>query len=158
MPGARTTNAATAEFTDYDVQVTPIGPNGRRFTTVVPNVWVLNRHSTPERQEAAWNWIKFVLSPQAQAFRALRGYGVPVNREAGVRFLNMPGLPKNRIAFLESFTFAETLEENAVWGVWSREVYQLLEPMYRGQESVRSAVEKAHSRLTAILAEAFGAK
>lgn len=158
----RVTNARDAGFTDYDVQLTPAGPGGRRFTTVVPNVWVMNAASSPERKEAAWDWIKFALSPKVQAFRALQGFGVPVNREAGLEFLQMAPIPKNRIAFLESFAFAQTLDENAVWGIWALggdSVYeQFLRTIFEGTESVPGAVEKAHHHLSVILESAFGSR
>lgn len=151
----RTRNAITANFESYDVQVTPAGPNGERFTTVVPNVWVLNGASSPEQQEAAWDWVKFALSTKVQAYRALQGHGVPVTRDAAWEFLGMPAPPDNRQAFLDSFAFAQTLEENAVWGLWAPAVWTHLSPLFQGTDSAVNVAERVHQEVENILRSVY---
>ncbi|NLN20035.1 MAG: hypothetical protein GX162_12285 [Firmicutes bacterium] len=43
------------------------------------------------------------------------GAGVPVNRRVGPAFLRIPGPPQHRQVFLQSYSFADTLEQNVVW-------------------------------------------
>jgi len=59
----------------YDVAVVPRSPSGQQFTTAVPNVWVINKASPPERKEAAWEWIKFQIGEEAQKIRMAAGAG-----------------------------------------------------------------------------------
>ena len=65
----------------------PKSPTGKRFTTAVPNVWVINEASPPEVKEAAWRWIKHQISEEAQLLRMASGSGVLVNRRVGSAFL-----------------------------------------------------------------------
>src|SRR5690606_28378869 len=74
----------------YDVQVVPRSPSGHQLTTAVPNVWVINAASAPEKKKAAWEWIKFQIGEEAQKIRMAAGAGVPVNRGVAYDFANLP--------------------------------------------------------------------
>lgn len=138
----------------YDVQVVPRSPSGEQLTTAVPNVWVLNAASDPKRKEAAWEWIKFQIGEEAQKIRMAAGAGVPVNRRVAFDFANLPDPPFNRTVYLESYAFAQTLEENAVWAEYTRAIETELLPLWAAEIPAREAAERAHRRVQAILERA----
>lgn len=138
----------------YDVAVVPRSPSGQRFTTAVPNVWVINKASPPERKEAAWEWIKFQIGEEAQKIRMAAGAGVPVNRGVAFDFANLPDPPLNRGIYLDSYAFAETLEENPVWAEYTSAIERALEPLWAAEVTAREAAERAHREVQAILERA----
>ena len=138
----------------YDVQVVPRSPSGKRFTTAVPNVWVMNAASKPEQKEAAWEWIKFQIGEEAQKIRMTAGAGVPVNRRVAFDFANLPDPPFSRSIYLDSYAFAGTLEENAVWAEYTRAIELELLPLWAAEITAREAAERAHRQVQAILERA----
>lgn len=152
---SRNVSLAAAGMDAYDVAFVPKSPEGKRFTTAVPNVWVVNNDATDEAKEAAWRWIKFQIGEEAQLIRMAGGAGVLVNRNVSPSFLADPGPPENRAVFLESYAFADTLEENAVWGEYRNAITQALTPMWQGRISAQEAALNAHQQVSAILAEVY---
>ena len=142
---------ATYGMDTYDVQVVPRSPGGERFTTAVPNVWVINAASPEPQKKAAWEWIKFQIGEEAQAIRMAAGAGVPVNRQVAFDFANLPSPPRNRAIYLDSYEFAGTLEENPVWAEYTRAIEQELLPLWSAEITAREAAERAHVRVQAIL-------
>lgn len=138
---------------EYDVAVVPASDDGRRVTTAVPNVWVVNAKSSPGRRDAAWEWIKFQVGEEAQRIRMSGGAGVPVNRNVAFEFIELPNPPDNRIVYLDSFAFAQTLEENAVWERYRRAVEEELLPFWGGQISAEEAALRADHKVGLILSE-----
>ncbi len=152
---SRNLSLQNAGMDTYDVALVPKSPSGNRFTTAVPNVWVINGASSPEAQEAAWRWIKHQIGEEAQLVRMATGSGVLVNRNVSPSFLAAPGPPENRVAFLESYEFADTLIENAVWGDYRVAITQELAPLWTGEISAQQALTNAHQRVSAILADVY---
>lgn len=146
---------ANAGMDTYDVALVPQAPNGHRMTTAVPNGWVINNASSPEKQEAAWRWIKFQIGEEAQHIRMTAGSGVLVNRNVSPTFLSEPGPPAHREVFLESYAFAETLEENAVWGEYRNAITSSLGNLWSNKISAQEALLNAHQRVQSILDEAY---
>lgn len=137
----------------YDLAKIPAGPGGRRSTTVVPNVWMMARDTAVP--EAAWTFIKYYISLDVQEMVVAKGSEVPVNREAGVAFLSQPPPPQNRLAVLESFEFARTLDENAAWTQWWGPVRQELFPAFRNEEPAAASAARAHQLLQSILDDVY---
>lgn len=140
----------------FDVAPVPLSTAGKRFTTAVPNVWVINETASPEVKEAAWEWIKFQIGEEAQLIRMLDGAGVLVNRNVSPSFLSDPGPPNHREVFLEGYAYAETLLENAVWMEYRTALGSALSPLWRGQVSAQQALLDAHQRVSGILASVYG--
>lgn len=138
---------------DYDVAKIPAANDGRRNTTVVPNVWMIAKDSPVK--EAAWTFLKFYISETIQEKVVDKGSEVPVNRLAGLRFLSQPPPPENRQAVLESFEFARTLDENAAWTAWWGPVRTELFPAFSNQETAAASAARAHQTLQAILDEVY---
>lgn len=142
-----------ADVDSYDVEIIPRSPTGERVTTAVPNVWVINRRSSPEKIEAAWRWVKFQISEEAQKIRMGDGAGVPVNQNVGWDFTLLPAPPHNRRIYLESFAFAQTLEENAVWDEYIKAVQSELSPLWAAEITPQDAALRAHQKVEQILSE-----
>lgn len=140
-----------ANMEAYDVALTPIGATGKRFTTAVPNVWMMNADSTEAKKEAAWKWIRFQIDEEAQRIRMAEGAGVPVNRGVARDFIEMPHLPDNRQIYLESYAFADTLEENAVWEEYRQAIEQEFRPMWAGEITPETALLNADQKVRQIL-------
>lgn len=139
----------------YDVTLIPKSPTGKQFTTAVPNVWVINAASAPDVQEAAWKWIKHQISEEAQLIRMATGAGVLVNRRVGPSFLRAPGPPQHREVFLQSYSFADTLEENAVWSEYRNALGAELNQLWSGRVSAQTATLNAHRKVQAILTKTY---
>lgn len=135
----------------YDVQVVPRSPSGERFTTAVPNVWVINAASPVEQKEAAWEWIKFQIGEEAQTIRMAAGAGVPVNRQVAYDFANLPAPPQSRAIYLDSYAFAGTLEENPVWAEYTSAIELELLPLWSAEITAREAAQRAHVKVQSIL-------
>lgn len=136
---------------EYDVSVVPASNDGRRLTTAVPNVWVINAMAPEKRQDAAWEWIKFQIGDVAQTIRMKGGAGVPVNRHVAFEFAGLPSPPQNRSIYLDSFPFAQTLEENPVWERYRRAVEEELLPFWGGKISAEEAALRADHKVDVIL-------
>lgn len=147
-----------ANLYSYDLAVIPAGPGGRRYTTVVPNVWMMNRQTTPERKEAAWEFIKYYVSQEIQEKVVRKGSEVPVTRAAARAFLDQPPPPRNRQSVLDSFAFAQTLDENAAWRQWWGVVPRELAGAFSGTESAVSAATRVQQALQTILNAVYGTK
>ena len=145
---------AAAGMEQYDVALTPVGPAGVRFTTAVPNVWVINAAAADAKKEAAWRWIAFQIGEEAQRIRMGMGAGVPVNRAVAFDFAALPGPPAERRIYLDSYAFAGTLEENAVWAEYRQAVEAELAPVWANQVTPEAALLRAHQRVTEVLREA----
>lgn len=143
-------------FDTYDVAPIPMSPTGKRFTTAVPNVWVINETASDDAKEAAWEWVKFQIGEEAQLIRMMDGAGVLVNRNVSPSFLSEPGPPENRAVFLDSYAFADTLEENAAWSEYRVALQSALSPLWNGTASAQQVALDAHQRVSAILSEVYG--
>lgn len=139
--------------TTYDVAKVPMGPNGDRYTTVVPNVWMINRDSPVK--EAAWTFLKYYLSDEVQEKVVNKGSEVPVSKGVAPLFLSQPAPPQNLHNVLDSFTFAHTLDENAAWDSWWRAVPAELAPLFRNEEGAATAAARAQEVMQVILDDVY---
>lgn len=146
---------ASSGMDAYDVSTIPKSPSGHQFTTAVPNVWVINDSASADVQEAAWRWIKFQIGEEAQRIRMRSGGGVIVNRNVNLDFLTDPGPPSRRQVFLESYAFADTLEENAVWTEYRGALSSQLAPLWRNSTTAQAATMNAHEVITAIFRDVY---
>lgn len=137
----------------YDVAMAPIGSSGERFTTAVPNVWVISSEGSKAKKEAAWRWIQFQIGEEAQRIRMASGSGVPVNRAVAFDFVDLPNAPKNRRIYLDSYAFAGTLEENAVWEKYRQAIEAELLPVWTDEITPDAGLLNADQKVRQILEE-----
>lgn len=151
----RTYAANQAPF-EYNVTHMPTGPAGKSNPVIV-NSWIINSRSSAEKQQAAWEWVKFFAGERAQTVWAELGEAVPINRQVAVNtFIASTEPPAGRMTFIEGLAYSTPLDPNAVWSDWVNAATQALDPAFRGQLSVAQAALDAHQRVQVLLDEFYG--
>jgi multiple sugar transport system substrate-binding protein len=84
---------------EWDVAHMPIGPKGRATRSTTEGL-AISRQSP--HKEAAWEWIKFVLSEEGQAVIARSGRGIPALRSLALKTFADPKTPQHEERFLEA--------------------------------------------------------
>jgi multiple sugar transport system substrate-binding protein len=87
---------------DWGVAFVPKGPTGERFTRVTCEGLSINANIPPERKEAGWRFIKFVLSEDIQALIGRMGRNMPVRRSDVLRYYVNPDTPYEEEKALEA--------------------------------------------------------
>jgi len=95
---------AAEDAVDWDIMVPPRGPAGR-FTRVTFDGISLNARTTPEKKEAGWRFIKFLLTEPAQKRIAESGRGVPVREDFAWKYLVRPDTPMREEVVLEAMEY-----------------------------------------------------
>ena len=85
----------------------PIGPYGDRYTRVTWDGISINAHTTPEKKEIAWRFIKHFLSPDVQRIFGGSQRGMPIRREDVLASYIKPETPANEEAALEATAYAK---------------------------------------------------
>ncbi|RUT29876.1 sugar ABC transporter substrate-binding protein [Paenibacillus zeisoli] len=155
---ARTMDANNAGL-NYDVTLLPKGPDGKRFSPVIANSWVINKKAENQIGDAAWEWVKFwATTDEAQKEWASLGEAVPVKKSVANsdQFLN--GKPANKKAFLDSFDFAGTLDVNAVWSEWVGKFNDSINRAFQGEIPVDQALSTADKDVQQVLDEFYKKK
>ncbi|MBQ7793282.1 MAG: sugar ABC transporter substrate-binding protein [Clostridia bacterium] len=155
------TNAATlinnnaAEDFRYNIVSMPIGYDGGRYSVYVPNCWIINGKSSPEKQEAAWKWLKYYLSEEVQLELAeeIKG-GFPIHKKAMEFCSTVEAVPANREAFYKNLdATGVTLFENPTWSEWRSKVDKATLEMFEGRADAETVAATAHKEVSEILAE-----
>ena len=73
------------------------------------DVWMMNKDSAAK--DAAWEFIKYYISEEVQEKVVHHASEVPVNRHVGGLFLSQAGPPNSLVNVLDSFEFANTLDQ-----------------------------------------------
>lgn len=152
---ARTIDANAAEL-NYDVTILPKGPEGKRFSPVIANSWVINKKAEGAKGDAAWEWIKYwATEDEVQKEWASLGEAVPVKKSVANSSEFLSGKPENKQAFLDSFEFAGTLDVNAVWSEWVGKFNDNINRAFEGEISVDEALKKADTEVQQVLDEFY---
>lgn len=144
--------AANNANVDYDVEMIPKGPAGRVIPAIA-NAWVIYDKSVPEKQAAAWEWIKYYSGKEPQITWAKLGEAIPINREVAYSdaFLGITTPPHNRKAFLDSLQYAHTLDVNGCWEEWIDAFSTALEPALDGKADAKTTAELADKKVQEVL-------
>ncbi|MGG4553373.1 ABC transporter substrate-binding protein [Paenibacillus humicus] len=152
---ARTIDANAAGL-NYDVTLLPKGPEGKRFSPVIANSWVINKKAEGAVGEAAWEWVKFwATEDEVQKEWASLGEAVPVKKSVANSEQFLSGSPANKQAFLDSFEFAGTLDVNAVWSEWVGKFNDSINRAFEGEVSVEQAMKQADQEVQKVLDEFY---
>ncbi|UOQ46535.1 sugar ABC transporter substrate-binding protein [Halobacillus salinarum] len=150
--------AANETGVNYDVTVLPKGPDGKRFSPVIANSWIISNSASDEKAKAAWEWIKYWVSEdEVQKEWAALGEAVPVKKSVANSdlFLDSGEKPDNKQAFLDSFDFAGTLDVNAVWSEWVKKFGDNIDRAFLGETSVDDSLEQADKDVQKVLDEFY---
>ncbi|WJH34692.1 extracellular solute-binding protein [Paenibacillus sp. CC-CFT747] len=103
---------------DYDTVMMPKGADGKRIVPIVTNSWVIFSKAKQDSKDAAWEFLKYYLSEEAQTVLAKSGASIPVQKNA-ITKLDTNANPKNKKAFSEGIAQAGvTTDENPSWQEW----------------------------------------
>jgi len=142
---------------DYDVTLVPSGPAGR-FAPAIVNSWMINAHSSPAKQDAAWKWIKFFSSEGPQEMWGSLGEAIPIHRDAAQAFLELDVPPANRMVFVEGLQHAVAIDPSPVWSGWVGAVTAAFRPAFAGQVSAQEAAMQAHQSVQNVLDEYYASR
>lgn len=152
---ARTIDANAAGL-NYDVTLLPKGPEGKRFSPVIANSWVINKKVNGAVADAAWEWVKFwATEDEVQKEWASLGEAVPVKKSVANSEQFLSGSPANKQAFLDSFEFAGTLDVNAVWSEWVGKFNDNINRAFEGEIPVEQAMKQADQEVQKVLDEFY---
>ncbi len=89
----------------WDVAPAPRGPTGLRYTRTTSDGVSINARTTPEKKEAAWRFIKFMLNEESQALVATSGRGMPVRRSHVLKYWCRDNTPVREEVALEAMDY-----------------------------------------------------
>ena len=139
---------------NYDVVIQP--KQNDRYASFIANSWVLNKSAAEAEKNAGWLFMEYYLSEEAQKLHASVANSLPSNKKIMEEMLSDTSTtPENKAAFLETFEFAATLAENAVWAEQNK-VFQSVLTKYLGDEiSLDECIEMADQEVQKILNEFY---
>ncbi len=139
---------------DWDVVKMPIGFNGKRFVPMVVNQWLIYSKAKPEAKEAAWTFLKYYLSDEAQAFLSESGASLPVKKSSLEELEKLTTKPVNKKAFTKGIEEAGgTLDENPSWNQWRAAATPILNDILDGKKAPADGTKEIQQKVQAVLDE-----
>jgi multiple sugar transport system substrate-binding protein len=141
---------AEASF-KWDVVPMPAGPAGR-FTSVNSAGFVVAKAS--KNPEAAWKFVKFVLSQAGQTRLAELGFACPVLKSVAESpaFLQQ-STPINHQIFLDSLEYAHMKPVFRGYDEWASAVGDGMGPVWRGEADLNATLDAVVIAADAVLAQ-----
>ncbi len=139
---------------EYDAQYMPVGYDGVQKTIYVPNLWAVNANATPESAAAAWEFIKFYESEEAQQIIGQKRLaGFPIKNSALDEVADNAKIPENISVFYDKINEnGVTLFENACWAQWvsvvsegAGNILRNVKPFDEVLKTIQSEVKRIHS-------------
>ena len=124
-----------------------------------PNCFVITRTSPPEKQEAAWEFIKFFSTYEIQKLFGQEGEGVPFLKKAALDLVKEhEGQPENIKVFVDVLRYSITMDLNSVWNEWLNKATQNESEALLGIKTVKEACLEAHKEVQEVLDKAYLSK
>ncbi|TMV45666.1 sugar ABC transporter substrate-binding protein [Paenibacillus mesophilus] len=137
---------------DWDVVKMPTGFNGKRFVPIVVNQWLVYSKAKPDAKEAAWTFLKYYLSDEAQTFLSESGASMPVKKTTLEALEKQTTKPLNKKAFTKGTEEAGgTLDENPTWNEWRAAATPILNDIMDGKTQAADGVKEIQQKVQAIL-------
>jgi len=135
---------------EWDAALMPIGPE-KRVVRLWPDSFAIS--STSKHKEAAWEYIKFVIT-QTKMDRYSGARKVPVFKRLATsrEWLEEDKMPNKRV-FIESVQYGDPLEFRPRWDEWDSAKNAALLPAWRGQISVEQAISNAVTAIRNIVSK-----
>ncbi|MGT2756101.1 ABC transporter substrate-binding protein [Streptococcus ovuberis] len=132
-----------------DVAVLPKGPNGKRATIFngLGNAIAANT----KHPEAAWKWVEYLSSKEAQEMQAKLGVAISAYEGAAQTWVdsNKDFAVQKYVDMLE---YAQIRPYSQMTLKWEEKAYELLKPAYLGEEKTKDAAQKAADQMNEVLA------
>ena len=137
-----------SDFPDFEVNFAPIptGSDGSSSSVVGGQDVVVFDGS--QHKEAALEWVKFLLSEEAQLTMAARGVIPTLSTVIGD-----PSLPDYFGVFLEQLKTAQARVPHPKWGDMDGAINNAYQRMLRGEQTVQEALDQAAQEIDALLAQ-----
>ena len=137
-----------SDFPDFEVNFAPIpeGPDGTTSSVVGgQNVVVFDGS---QHKEEAIEWVRFLLSEEAQLKMAERGVIPTLSTVVGD-----PSLPEYFGVFLEQLKTAQARVPHPKWGDMDGAINNAYQRMLRGEQTVQEALDQAAQEINDLLAQ-----
>lgn len=139
---------------DWDVVKVPIGFNGKRFVPTVVNQWLIYSKAKPEAKEAAWTFLQYYLSDEAQTFLSESGASLPVKKTVLETLEKSTSKPANKKAFTKGVEEAGgTLDENPSWNQWRAAATPILNDILDGKKAPTDGAKEIQQKVQSVLDE-----
>jgi multiple sugar transport system substrate-binding protein len=130
---------------NYDVAPLPMGPDGGRGMCANGLANALNANS--DVKEAAWKWMHFYASEEAQRLLGEWKRGIPSMRriaeEPGGVFLSPDLPPQSEAVFLQQMDEAHDLWPSVAYAEWMDRLGQELDAVFQGSKTTAQALKDA---------------
>lgn len=131
----------------FDVTYVPRGPKARKSAAPTHH-YVIPRLVQPDAAEAAWRLLKFLLLDlEAHVDVAVGIRFMPMLKAAydDLRIRKRPLPPDNMKAFIDPLVqgWADDIDVNGVWSKWTEIVGRELTLAWRGEKTVKAALDEA---------------
>ncbi|WP_168118545.1 sugar ABC transporter substrate-binding protein [Paenibacillus sp. HB172176] len=138
---------------NWDVVKLPKAVDGNRYVPMVANSWLISSRASDDAKGAAWEFLKYYLSDEAQNIVAASGSTLPVKKTAYDLIEKSETKPLNKKGFTDGIAEGgTTLDENASWGEWRILVQQEVnEAIVNGTKSVEDAAKAIHKKVQEVL-------
>lgn len=137
---------------DYDTVKIPKGFDGKRVVPSVANSWVIFSKAKKESKDAAWTWLKYYLSEEAQNIVADSGATLPVNKAALSKVETLSFKPANKKAY--TLGIAEggtTLDENACWNEWRTAAQPIFNDIFNAKIAPADGLKQIKEKVQKVL-------
>lgn len=149
--GSVTMNKSFADA-DWDIVKIPKAVDGKRYVPMVTNSWLIFSRAKPEVKQAAWEFLKYYLSDEAQKIVAESGSTLPVKKTALQVLDNSASKPLNKKAFTDGIAEGgTTLDENASWTEWRGAAQPVINDIMKGNTTVEEGVKLIQEKVQAVL-------
>ncbi|MBP1994571.1 ABC transporter substrate-binding protein [Paenibacillus eucommiae] len=136
---------------DYDALEMPIGWDGKRVVPLVTNSWVIFSKAKQEVKDAAWEFLKYYLSDEAQQLLAASGAALPVKKSA-MEKLDVSTKPQNKLAYANGVEEAGiTTDENASWQEWRLAAQPIFTDMYNMVIAPEEGAKRIQTKIQDVL-------
>ena len=139
---------------DFDVAPIPIGWDGKRHVTYVPNFLSISKAVPESEQNAAWEFLEYYLSDEPQRLTAEQMLaGIPIKKTALEYLANRKDTsPANIKAFYEYLDdCGVTLYENKTWTEWEPKVTETVREMCGKRMSFDEGMAKIEKDVSLVL-------
>lgn len=143
---------------NYDAAIMPIGWNGERTCIYVPNVWVIYQNTEKAVADAAWDWISYYLSEEAQLLQAETTLsGFPVMQKALDKVSTNGKKPEGKDAFYRGIdAHGTTIMENPCSTDVNNLINAFCTRLRTGDIGVEEGIGEYHTQLQETLDYFYG--
>ena len=146
--------ARQARNIDWDVAPMPIGPVKRATRATAEGLSI-----SPQSKHKAesWQWIKFLLSDEAQSILGKSGRGIPARRTMALKSFAFPETPQHEEYFLQAMD--RYSHRSSLHSKWMATEQQVFNPewdrVYAGQITIEEWVKNTQPRAHKMMREDY---